>query len=116
MNSKVFNSVRTMFDAFYANPEFSKEANIQQLFGAMQLIGESKTLDMIEEAEPKQVIKVENYQSYADELYKKKLRVAFEYVLDSTVSSEKLTLDEGSRIEEALPLERCNMCLRCFWV
>jgi len=82
----------------------------------LQLIGEGKVLDMITEAEPRRVIKVDDYQAYADQLYKHKLRVAFECAIDSMVSSEMLTLDEGSKIEEALPLERRYICLRCFWV
>ena len=32
------------------------------------------------------------------------------------VTSEMMTLEDGSKISEALPIEREYICLRCFWV
>ena len=56
MNNKLSNSVRDISQAFYENPDLIKEPNIAQLFGAINLVGGAKALDMIKEVEHKKII------------------------------------------------------------
>ena len=88
MNSKLFDSVSEIYTAFYENPDLVKEPKIAQLFGTINLVGEATALDMIEEIDKKKVLQVVDYQKYADELYRYKLRRAFACVLDNVVLEE----------------------------
>jgi len=116
MNSSIIRSIQAIFRAVHEEPELARHPNFEKLFGALKLIGEENSQDMILEALPRSLITLADYQAYGDKIYRLRLCEDLRYKTERLYEAEELPL-VGARHygdEEVFDQRRQSLCLECF--